>query len=147
MSLALPQDWTDSLAGIDWDELSTLYRLAPLGDKPPAGLRTAFTNSRYRWFVREQGRLVGVGRALADGFDAAYLCDIAVLPSHQGTGLGKAIVARLLEQTRGHRKVILYAVPGKEGFYRPFGFRRMKTAMAVFDDQALAIERGYLAES
>lgn len=138
-------EWTDSLDAIDWDELSALYRLAPLGDKPPAGLKTAFTNSRYRWFVREQGRLVGVGRALADGFDAAYLCDIAVLPSHQGTGLGKAIVARLLEQAKGHRKVILYAVPGKEGFYASFGFRRMRTAMAIFDDQALAIERGYVA--
>jgi GNAT superfamily N-acetyltransferase len=138
-------EWTDSLEGLDWDELSALFRLAPLGDKPPAGLKTAFTNSRYHWFVREHGRLVGVGRALADGVDAAYLCDIAVLPSHQGTGLGKAIVGRLFEQTKGHRKVILYAVPGKEGFYASFGFRRMKTAMAVFDDQALAIERGYVA--
>lgn len=138
-------EWTDSLGGVDWDELSELYRLAPLGNKAPAGLKTVFTNSRYRWFVRERGRLVGVGRALADGFDAAYLCDIAVLPSHQGTGLGKAIVARLLEQAKGHRKIILYAVPGKEGFYASFGFRRMMTAMAIFDDQALAIERGYVA--
>lgn len=124
-------EWTDSLEGIDWDELSALYRLAPLGVKPPSGLKTAFTNSRHRCFVREHGRLVGVGRALADGFDAAYLCDIAVLPSHQGTGLGKAIVARLLEQTKGHRKIILYAVPGREAFYASFGFRRMKSAASV----------------
>lgn len=145
MSHPPPLEWTDALDGVDWDELSALYRLAPLGDKPPAGLKTAFANSRHRWFVREGGRLVGVGRALADGFDAAYLCDIAVLPSHQGTGLGKAIVARLLEQAKGHRKVILYAVPGKEGFYASFGFRRMRTAMAIFDDPASAIERGYVA--
>jgi GNAT superfamily N-acetyltransferase len=139
--------WTDSLAGVDWHELSELYRLAPLGHKPPEGLKTAFTNSRYRWFVREHGQLVGVGRALADGFDAAYLCDIAVRPSHQGTGLGKAIVSRLLEQSKGHRKILLYAVPGKEAFYGAFGFLRMKTAMAVFDDPAQAIERGFVASS
>lgn len=141
-------EWIDSLDTIDWNELSALYRAAPLGNKPPAGLKTAFTNSRYRCFVRDaddNGRLVGVGRALADGFDCSYICDVAVLPSHQGTGLGKRIVARLLELSRGHRKIILYAVPGREGFYRSLGFLPMKTAMAVFEDQAAAIERGYLA--
>jgi GNAT superfamily N-acetyltransferase len=145
MSMHNPNlQWSDSLTDIDWQELSDLYRVAPLGDKPPSGLKTAFTNSRQRCFVRENGRLVGVGRALADGFDCAYLCDIAVLPARQGTGLGKAIVQRLLEQVKGHRKIILYAVPGKEDFYGSFGFRRMKTAMAIFDDQALATEKGYV---
>jgi hypothetical protein len=38
------------------------------------------------------GKLVGTGRALADGRDCSYLCDIAVLPSRQGSGLGKEIV-------------------------------------------------------
>jgi len=33
---------------------------------------------------------------------------------------------------------------GKEGFYRKFGFGRMTTAMAIFEDQALAMERGYI---
>jgi hypothetical protein len=35
-------------------------------------------------------------------------------------------------------------VPGKEGFYARLGFRRMTTAMAIFDDPALASARGYL---
>jgi hypothetical protein len=35
-------------------------------------------------------------------------------------------------------------VPGKEPFYRRLGFRRMRTAMAIFDDQALALQRGYV---
>ncbi|MGO4469735.1 N-acetyltransferase, partial [Pseudoduganella sp. RAF53_2] len=61
-------------------------------------------------------------------------------------GLGKAIVAHLLEKSRGHNKIILYAVPGKENFYRQFGFRRMTTAMAIFEDQAAAADRGYLAD-
>ena len=38
----------------------------------------------------------------------------------------------------------LYAVPGKEPFYRKFGFLRMKTAMAIFDNQQQQLERGYL---
>lgn len=138
--------WSDAIDAVDWDELSALYRAAPLGDKPPQALRTVFSNSLHRCLVRDAaGRLVGAGRVLGDGFDCAYVCDIAVLPSHQGIGLGQAIVARLVERSRGHRKILLYAVPGREGFYRQFGFRPMRTAMAIFADEAGAIERGYLA--
>ncbi|AOS78822.1 MULTISPECIES: GNAT family N-acetyltransferase [Hydrogenophaga] len=139
-------DWREDVDGIDWAELSALYRAAPLGDKPPERLRTVFGNSLFKCFVFEDGRLVGAGRALADGADCSYICDIAVLPGHQGTGLGKQIVAHLVERSRGHKKIILYAVPGKEPFYRKFGFLRMKTAMAIFDNQQEQLARGYLSE-
>jgi len=139
--------WSDAVDDVDWHELQALYDAAPLGRKNAADLKIAFGNSRHRCFVREQGRLVGVGRALADGVDCAYLCDIAVLPGQQGTGLGKAIVQHLLAQVQGHKKVILYAVPGKEPFYKKFGFRRMRTAMAIFDDPARAYERGHIDDT
>jgi ribosomal protein S18 acetylase RimI-like enzyme len=143
----MPIVWSDSLEDVDWSELAELYRLAPLGTKTPEGLRTAFGNSMFRCFARDESRLVGVGRALADGVDCSYLCDVAVLPSHQGTGLGQHVVDRLLEASRGHKKIILYSVPGKEPFYRRFGFKRMTTAMAIFENQVLAAERGYLTET
>jgi GNAT superfamily N-acetyltransferase len=139
-------DWSDALDTVDWHELSELYRLAPLGIKSAEHLRKVYGHSLYRCFVRDGGRLVGAGRALADGGDCSYVCDIAVLPSHQGTGLGLQIVERLVALSKGYRKIILYAVPGKEPFYRKAGFRRMTTAMAIFDDQAQAFERGYLRE-
>jgi ribosomal protein S18 acetylase RimI-like enzyme len=139
--------WSDAIDNIDWDELAALYRAAPLGNKHPSRLKTAFSNSLFRCFAYQDGKLVGVGRALADGVDCSYICDVAVLPSHQGTGLGKEIVTRLVNLSQGHKKIILYSVPGKEPFYRKFGFRRMTTAMAIFDDQQLARERGYLDES
>ncbi|WP_343731255.1 GNAT family N-acetyltransferase [Duganella sp.] len=139
--------WFDSIETLDWDELSALYHAAPLGNKNPADLKVAFGNSRFVCFAREDGRLVGVGRALADGIDCSYICDVAVLPSHQGTGLGKEIVARLVELSAGHKKIILYAVPGKEPFYKKFGFKRMRTAMAIFANPAQAQESGYIDES
>jgi ribosomal protein S18 acetylase RimI-like enzyme len=138
--------WSHTIEGLDWAELEALYRAAPLGNKTAAGLQTVFANSRYCCFAREEGRLVGAGRALADGADCSYICDVAVLPSHQGTGVGKEIVAQLVAFSQGHKKIILYSVPGKEAFYRKFGFRRMLTAMAIFENQAQAFERGYLAE-
>jgi ribosomal protein S18 acetylase RimI-like enzyme len=139
--------WSDSIAAFDWDELEALYRAAPLGNKSAAGLQTVFANSRFRVFAFEEGRLVGAGRALADGADCSYICDVAVMPSHQGTGLGKEIVSRLVALSQGHKKIILYSVPGKEPFYRKFGFRRMLTAMAIFENQAQAAERGYVADN
>ena len=76
----------------------------------------------------------------------AYLGDIVVHPTHQGQGLGGQIIGRLLDRLRGHRKILLYAVPGKEPLYRKYGFRRMTTAMAVFENPEAMIERGYIAE-
>lgn len=139
-------DWSNTLSDIDWQELEDLYRRAPLGQKSADHLRTVFSNSRYIWLVRENGTLVAAGRALADGADCAYICDVAVLPSHQGAGLGKAMVERLLADAKDHKKVILYAVPGKEAFYRKIGFLRLLTGMAIFRDRDAAIERGYLGE-
>ena len=139
-------EWMYSIDAVDWEELSTLYRLAPLGDKSPDHLRKVFGNSLFVSFVYDGGRLVGAGRALADGGDCSYICDIAVLPAHQGTGLGKKLVGDLVERSRGHKKIILYAVPGREPFYAKFGFLRMKTAMAIFENQQAQLERGYLTE-
>jgi ribosomal protein S18 acetylase RimI-like enzyme len=136
-------NWSSSNDGVDWAELSELYRLAPLGHKPPGWLLTAFSNSLFKCFARQDGMLVAAGRAVADGVDCSYICDVAVHPSHQGKGLGREVIERLVAASRGHRKIILYAVPGKEHFYRRLGFRRMKTAMAIFDDAALAAAKGY----
>jgi ribosomal protein S18 acetylase RimI-like enzyme len=136
--------WSDSEADVDWAQLSELYRLAPLGNKSPDWLRTAFSNSRYKYFGREEGAIIAAGRAVADGVDCSYICDIAIHPDHQGRGLGKEMMARLVAASRGHRKIILYAVPGKEGFYRTFGFRRMRTAMAIFADEQSAVANGYV---
>lgn len=140
-------EWRFSQDGVDWQELSDLYRAAPLGDKKAEDLKLVFSNSMFKVFVYDGGKLVGVGRALADGRDASYLCDIAVLPSHQGTGMGKEIVRVLVERSRGHRKIILYAAPGKDTFYLRLGFKRMTTAMAIFEDQARALREGLVIES
>ena len=136
--------WLFDDSTIDWVELSTLYRIAPLGQKKPDDLKLAFANSRYKCFVRDAGALVGAGRALADGVDCSYLCDVAVHPEFQGRGLGTAIIAKLKELSAGHRKIILYANPAKEGFYKKLGFLPMRTAMAIFQNQERAIREGLL---
>ncbi len=134
--------WQFNDAGIDWNELSHLYRIAPLGDKKAGDLKLCFGNSLFKCFVFDGDALVGVGRAVADGIDCSYLCDVAVHPDYQGRGLGKSIILKLNELSAGHRKIILYANPGKEGFYKKLGFLPMRTAMAIFQNQEKAIEGG-----
>lgn len=128
----------------DWEPLSELYRVAPLGTKPPEYLSVVFPNSRYKCFVLDGEELVGAGRAVADGLDVAYIADVAVHPDHQGHGLGGAIVGELTRLARGHRKILLYANPGTEGFYERLGFHRMRTAMAIFQDAERAVDVGIL---
>jgi ribosomal protein S18 acetylase RimI-like enzyme len=135
-------DWAFDDSKVDWTEVSELYRIAPLGNKPAEHLKRAYSNSMFKCFVSQDGALIGAGRVVADGVDCAYLCDITIHPDFQGKGLGQALVRKLMELSVGHDKIILYASPGKEGFYRKLGFRRMLTAMAKFADEDRALRRG-----
>jgi len=137
--------WIHDVGAVNMDELSRLYRIAPLGNKPPEALATVFSNSMFMCFVYIGDVLVGAGRVLADGLDCAYIADVAVHPDHQGRGLGKAIIRQLVALAQGHKKIILYANPGTEGFYGKLGFLRMNTAMAIWHDPAAAIEAGLLS--
>ena len=101
--------WSHDISNINWVDLAQLYRMAPLGDKDPIRLSTTFQNSRFRCFVFEGDAIVGAGRALSDGHDCSYVCDIAIHPDYQGHGLGKRIVQDLVDQSNGHKKIILYA--------------------------------------
>lgn len=139
-------DWLYSAENVDWDELSHLYLIAPLGQKSPPDLKVSFSNSMFKCFVYDSGKLIAAGRALADGVDCSYICDVAVHPDYQRQGLGKQVVTKLVEFSRDHRKIILYAAVGKEPFYRKLGFKRMATAMAIFKNQAQALEHGLLLE-
>lgn len=135
--------WMQSIDAVDWDEMSELYRIAPLGIKSGDWLRTAYSNSMFKCLAFDGERIIAAGRAVADGVDCSYLCDIVVHPSYQGSGLGKELIQRLIDLSKGHRKIILYAVPGREPFYAKFGFRRMNTAMAIFADPQRAAADGY----
>ena len=64
-------EWVYSSERVNWEELSALYRIAPLGQKDPADLQVAFANSMFKCFVYDSGRLIAVGRALADGRDCS----------------------------------------------------------------------------
>ena len=130
---------------IDWNELVELYRIAPLGKKNKEDLKLTFLNSMFKCFVFDQTKIIGVGRALADGRDCSYICDVAIHPKYQGIGLGKQIIQNLIKKSERHKKIILYANPGKEGFYSKLGFKKMNTAMAIFQNEEEMINNGTIS--
>ena len=134
--------WKNNTKTVDYRELSNLYKIAPLGDKSPKMLEKIFTNSMFKHFIYDENSLIGAGRALADGCDCSYICDVAIAPDYQGLGLGKMMIEKLIADSKEHKKIILYAVPTKEPFYAKFGFAKMKTAMAIFKNQNLARDIG-----
>ena len=70
--------------------------------------------------VDAKGRPVGTGRMLADG----HIGRVAVLPTWRGRGVGRALVAALLElaRRRGLHRVRLAAQTEAIGFYETLGF-------------------------
>jgi ribosomal protein S18 acetylase RimI-like enzyme len=133
-----------SLDNVDWAALSAVYARAPLGYKEPERLRIVFSNSQYRCLLYVQGKLAGAARAFSDGMDCAVICDVAIAPEYQGRGLGNAVVGHLVRCTEGYKRVLLFCSPGKESFYEQHGFRKMTTAMAIFDDEKVARAQGLI---
>jgi RimJ/RimL family protein N-acetyltransferase len=67
------------------------------------------------------GAMVGFARAISDG-GSAYLADVYVLPAHRGRGLGKAIVAMMIEEGPGAGFRWMLHTSDAFGLYRQFGF-------------------------
>ena len=70
---------------------------------------------------------IGMGRVISDGISDAYIQDLVVLPEWRGRGVGRMILAALLDECRA-RKIFwtaLIAEPGTSGFYGTLGFKPM----------------------
>ena len=130
---------------VDWDALAHLYKIAPLGNKTASELQIVFGNSRYKCFAYDGDTIVGAGRAVADGLDVSYICDVAIHPDYQRHGIGRQIVTKLVEFSRGHSKILLFASMGKEPFYAKLGFDKMNTAMAIFKNREKVLEIGLIS--
>jgi GNAT superfamily N-acetyltransferase len=69
------------------------------------------------------GRQIGHARVVSDGASFAYIGDVFVVPEARGRGIGKALLAAILEHTdvRDVRRVAL-VTDDAHGLYAGFGF-------------------------
>jgi GNAT superfamily N-acetyltransferase len=129
-------------AGVNWKAVSETLKGVGMAYYEPNVHRKAFEASHTTVFVYHDDRLIGFGRAISDDAYQAAVYDCAVLSEYQGKGIGKVIMNKILSQL-SHCNIILYATPGKEGFYQTLGFRKMKTGMAHFKKGESMRERGF----
>lgn len=129
-------------AGVDWKAVSEILKCVDMAYYEPDVHKKAFEASHTTVFIYHAEQLIGFGRAISDGAYQAAIYDCAVLPEYQGKGVGTKIMKNILPRV-SHCNVILYASPGKEGFYQKLGFRKMKTGMAHFKKGAAMREGGF----
>lgn len=66
--------------------------------------------------------MVGFARAVSDDVALAYLADVFVLTAHRGRGLGREIVATMIDGGRGSRFRWLLHTADAHRLYAQFGF-------------------------
>jgi GNAT superfamily N-acetyltransferase len=136
-------NFNSNISQIDWELAADIFHRAPLGERAPKKLERAFNNSYAYVFAYDNKKLIGMCRAICDGEYQAAIHDLVLLPEYHGKGIGKELFQKLREKLPV-QNIILFSAPGREGFYSKCGFKRMLTAMAVFEPRIGDPERGYL---
>jgi GNAT superfamily N-acetyltransferase len=80
---------------------------------------------RSAWRIvhaRQGDAFVGFARAMSDGVALAYLADVFVVPEHRGHGVGRRLVAAMIEEGPGARFRWLLHTNDAHDLYAEFGF-------------------------
>jgi len=76
--------------------------------------------------VTADGEAVGMARVVGDGVNYFMVQDVVVLPDHQGRGIGRALLARVLDliarRAPAPAFVTLFATAEGSALYRAAGF-------------------------
>lgn len=98
--------------------------------------------------ARDGGEIIGIGRALSDGVGDAYIHDVTVVNSHRRRGIGRRIVARILEclEQDGITWIGLIAEKGSPDLYQKFGFAPFEGSVPMFRFQKHPEEQGHPLE-
>jgi GNAT superfamily N-acetyltransferase len=73
------------------------------------------------------GRQVGFARAISDGIDFGYLSDVFILPDARGAGLGRELVATMIDRGPGAGFRWSLHTSDAHGLYRKYGFAEPDT--------------------
>lgn len=100
---------------------------AGLSPKSLAAAEKGLPNSLFAVCLREQDKLVGMGRVIGDGACFFEIVDIAVDPDYQGKGFGKQIMLAIEDYLADAAMEGSYVsmVADVPEFYKPFGYKFM----------------------
>jgi len=102
-------------------------RKETLGEKTLEAGKAAVNNSWFGVHVEYEGKAVAMGRFIGDGGCSFCVTDIAVLPSHQGRGLGKMVMEGLMNyyEENGPKDAYLTLIADGNAkyLYEKYGFK------------------------
>ena len=108
------------------DEFIALRLAAGLSAKTTEAAGRGLPASLFSVCVRDDGRLIGMGRVIGDGGCNFEVVDVAVHPEFQRRGLGYQIMEELMNDLREYAPqsayVSLIADHGAPALYEKFGF-------------------------
>ena len=110
---------------IKLNDIIDLYRANKWSsaDKPTE-LYNALRNSHSLFSAWDEGKLVGIGNAISDGYLVVYYPHLLVHPDYQGRGIGQMIVEKMQEKYQGFHMQMLTADGKAIDFYKKVGFVR-----------------------
>lgn len=110
------------------EEFCQLRALVAWGNTDLAIATLAIENSLFHVTAYINSELVGMGRIVGDGAMFFYVQDLVILPSYQGKGLGKLLMAEiesyLVNNAPKGSTIGLFSAQGKEAFYTQFGYSK-----------------------
>ena len=105
---------------------------AGLSAKSTAAAAKGLPNSLFAVQILQGDEVVGMGRIIGDGGCFFQVVDIAVLPAHQGKGLGKRIMREIMQfietDVPPSAYVSLIADGQAQDLYAQFGFQHTAPA-------------------
>lgn len=120
--------YVNKVDAVDWQEVSRIISIIGWGERSPEDVESAFQKSSFIRFAYLDSELVGMGRTVDDGMYYGWIVDLAILPEHQGKGIGAYILKELEEDMKPFISTMLTAAPGKSGFYEKLGWLKQSTA-------------------
>ncbi len=91
-----------------------------------------------RFLVAEaDGEIIGIGQMKTHGDDSRELASLAVIPTWQGRGVGRALVHALLDGDPG--PIYLTCAVGLEGYYEQFGFQMLDSTETPYFRRLMAL--------
>ena len=113
---------------LDLIELEQLLQSVGWSRRPMRRVQKALDNSLLKVGLWQHDsrfpRLVGFARCTGDGVLHATVWDVAIHPVYQGFGLGKELMAYVLQSLKemNIQRVVLFADPGVVSFYKSQGW-------------------------
>ena len=120
-------------APLDTEQIVSVYESSgirrPTGDRDR--IRKMFDHANLIVSAWDNGKLVGISRALADFSYCCYLSDLAVRSEYQRMGIGRALLRITKEQAGDQSMLLLLSAPEAMEYYPKMQFESVKNGFII----------------